>query len=189
MKLIALILATGWTALQALADEPLPIKPIKGFDATRYMGVWYEIARLPNWFERNLVNVTATYSLRPDGRVNVLNAGYKKTAQGRKSEAKAVARFSGEPEVGHLKVTFFWPFSADYIILDLDQADYQYAVVSGRSRKYLWILSRSPEMSPERYEALVELARQHGFDTNRLYRVPQDWTTEVQPPPSAFSTQ
>jgi apolipoprotein D and lipocalin family protein len=187
MKKTLLILAAAWSALQSMASEPLPIKPIEGFEASRYMGVWYEIARLPNWFEKDLVHVTATYTLRTDGRVDVLNAGYKKNAQGRKSTAKAVARFAGEPDVGHLKVTFFWPFSADYIILDLDKADYQHALVSGRSRKYLWILSRTPEMPQEQYESLVALARRHGFDTDRLYRVPQDQPAAIQPPPNTSS--
>ena len=121
-----------------------------------------------------MVQVTAAYTLRPDGRVDVLNSGFKGSADGRKSTAKGKARFAGAPDIGHLKVSFFWPFSADYIILDLDKARYQYALVSGRSHKYLWILSRTPSLDPVIFDALLEKAHKFGFDTSKLYRVPQN---------------
>ena len=148
-------------------------QPVAEFDLNRYLGKWYEIARLPNWFKKDLVNVTATYSLRDDGKVRVLNEGYKKTKAGKHAVAEGKAKFGGRPDVGYLRVSFFWRFYSDYIIIDLDPGYTLALVVS--SDKYLWILSREPRMEKDVLERLVEKARTAGFDVNRLYFTPQDW--------------
>lgn len=176
MKLIGML----GTALLVLpftgifAGEP-GFPPVKGFELSRYLGTWYEIARMPNWFERDLVNVTATYSPRDDGKITVLNQGYKPDKDGKLKRAKGRAKFAGDPDTGYLKVSFFGPFYADYIIIALDKDDYQYALVAGSKHKFLWILSRSPQMDQALYERLIARAVELGFDRDALYKVPQDW--------------
>jgi len=153
-------------------SAPPKLEPVSGFDLNRYLGKWYEIARLPTWFERDLVNVTATYSLRSDGKVKVVNEGYKRTRSGKHKVAVGKAKFAKSPDKGYLKVSFFGPFYADYIIVELDP-EYQYAIVAS-SRKYLWILSREPKMDSTVLDKLVKRAQELGFDTSRLYFTPQD---------------
>jgi apolipoprotein D and lipocalin family protein len=149
-------------------------EPVSGFDLNRYLGKWYEIARIPTSFEKGLVNVTATYSLRQDGKVQVINEGYKETGKGKHKTAKGKAKLAAKPDSGYLKVSFFGPFYADYIIIDLDLQQYDYAMVAS-SYDYLWILSRQPKMEKDIYDKLIEKASKLGFDTSRLYLVPQDW--------------
>ena len=155
------------------ASQPR-FKPVDDFELERYLGVWYEIARMPSSFEKDLVNVTATYILRIDGGVNVLNQGYKKTPAGKKSSAKGRAKFANDTYKGHLKVTFFWPFYADYIIIDIDKGNYRYAMVASNSFKYLWILSRKPALDSGIVLQLKENARSLGFDTTTLIMVQQN---------------
>ena len=145
---------------------------IKNFDLNRYLGTWYEIARFPHSFEKNLVGVTATYSLRPDGKVRVENAGYKGTLDGKRDVAVGKARLAGKPDEGHLKVSFFLFFYADYYIMDMDP-DYRWALIGSKSDKYLWILSRTPMMDDETYYLILEKAVSLGYDLTELYRVPQ----------------
>jgi len=168
----AAVLLVPWTAL--FAREP-QFPPVEGFELQRYLGTWYEIARMPNWFERDLVNVTATYSPRDDGKITVLNQGYKPGQDGKRKQARGRAKFAGDPATGHLKVSFFGPFYANYIIIDLDKADYQYALVAGSKHKFLWILSRTPQMDEALYNRLVAYATELGFDPEKLYKVPQNW--------------
>lgn len=163
--LIALILLTSQSLM---AQRPY----IKNFDLNRYLGRWYEIARFPHPFEKGLVGVTATYSLRPDGRVKVENAGYKGTLEGERDTAVGKAKLAGKPDEGHLKVSFFLFFYADYFIMDMDPG-YQWALVGSKSDKYLWILSREPFMNDETYNAILDKARSLGYDLSELYRVPQ----------------
>jgi len=148
-------------------------EPVTGFDINRYLGKWYEIARMPVWFEKGLVNVTATYSLMDDGKVKVVNAGHKNTKDGKIKVANGKAKFGNSTDRGYFRVTFFWPFYGDYIIVDLDP-DYRYAVVAS-SPEYLWILSREPKMEKELLNSLVEKAKKLGFDTDKLYFTPQEW--------------
>jgi len=143
--------------------------PVGNFELSRYLGTWYEIARLPNWFEKDLVKVTATYSVRDDGKVKVLNQGSK---NGKKSQAVGKAKFAASSDTAHLKVSFFWIFYADYIVVELDSA-YTYALVAGDTHKYLWILSRTPVMNEDIKQKLLSRARQLGFDTDKLYFTPQ----------------
>ncbi|MBN2174244.1 MAG: lipocalin family protein [Bacteroidales bacterium] len=166
-----LIITLGGCGLSNEELEKMDI--VKNVDLERYMGTWYEIARFPHGFEKNLVGVTATYSLRADGKVDVLNQGYKYTLDGKLKQAKAFAKLP-DPEVkGRLKVFFFWPFGADYIILELDEENYQYALVGSSSKNYLWILSRTPQMDPQTYDLLVSKAAQRGYDVGKLEMVPQ----------------
>lgn len=156
-------------ALGGCASVPSGLTPVTGFEADRYLGKWYEIARLDHAFERGLDNVTAEYAKRPDGAIAVVNRGYA-VSQKRWREARGVARFRGDPSVGSLKVTFFWPFTGGYHVIALDR-DYQWAMVAGPSRKYLWILSREPHLAPDIYERLVRQAREAGFPVDGLLRV------------------
>jgi apolipoprotein D and lipocalin family protein len=163
-----------WPAIFALqsgcAGTPEGVKPVGGFELDRYLGTWYEIARLDHRFERGLSEVTATYSLRDDGGVQVINRGYK-SAEGQWDEAVGKAYFVGDPAVGHLKVSFFGPFYGGYNVIELDKTDYQYSLVAGPDRSYLWILSRTPEMNADSLQALVTQAEKLGFATNELIYV------------------
>jgi apolipoprotein D and lipocalin family protein len=145
---------------------------VKELDLNRYLGTWYEIARFPHSFEKNLVGVTATYSLRDDGLIQVLNQGYKKTLNGELSKAIGKAKIPDPLKPANLKVSFFWIFYAEYNVLELDE-NYQWAMIGSSSPKYFWILSRSPQMSPEVYEMLLEKARKRGYNLEKLEKVPQ----------------
>jgi apolipoprotein D and lipocalin family protein len=145
---------------------------VKQLDLNRYLGTWYEIARFPHSFEKNLVGVTATYSLREDGKIKVINQGFKNTLEGERSEAVGKAKIPDPSEPGKLKVSFFWIFYADYFVLELDE-NYQYVMIGSSSPKYFWILSRTPQMAPEVYEMLLEKARKRGYNLEKLYKVPQ----------------
>jgi apolipoprotein D and lipocalin family protein len=148
-------------------------QPVSGFELNRYLGKWYEIARLPFKYEKDLVNVTATYSLRKDGKVKVVNEGYKGTKDGKHKVATGKAKFGKSTDQGYLRVSFFWIFYGDYIIVDIDE-NYTYALVAS-SPKYLWILSREPKMEKVILDSLIEKAQKLGFDTSRLYFTPQEW--------------
>lgn len=145
---------------------------VKELNLNRYLGTWYEIARFPHSFEKNLVGVTATYSLRDDGKIEVLNQGYKNTLDGEKSRAVGKAKIPNKLEPGKLKVAFFWIFYADYFVLELDE-NYQYVMIGSSSDKYFWILNRTPKMDPVIYEMLLEKARKRGYNLDKLYKVPQ----------------
>jgi apolipoprotein D and lipocalin family protein len=140
--------------------------PVKNFSLNNYLGAWYEIVRMPVPFEKGLKNVTATYSLANDGKVIVLNRGTKEK-DGKESFAKGKAKFAGDKTTGHLLVSFFGPFYADYIINELDTA-YTYALITGNSTNYLWILSRTPTMDKAILDSLVKKAAGLGFNTNRF---------------------
>jgi apolipoprotein D and lipocalin family protein len=167
-RLLALVslavLATGCTGL------PAGVEPVKGFELDRYLGTWYEIARLDHPFERGLENITATYELRGDGGVRVLNRGFDVSA-GTWREAEGKAYFIGSPDVGRLKVSFFGPFYGSYNIMALDQEGYRWAMISGPDTDYLWILSRDPVLPEGVLDRLLALAADRGFDTGKLIYV------------------
>jgi apolipoprotein D and lipocalin family protein len=146
--------------------------PVDSFELAKYLGTWYEIARMPAPFEKALVGVTATYSMRTDGKVSVLNQGYKNTKDGKKSIARGKAKFAGDLAKGHLKVSFFWIFYGDYIIVDLDRENYRYALVVSPP-KYAWILSRKPMLDKAILDRLIEKVKGLGYDTSKLIMVPQ----------------
>ena len=148
---------------------PSGLTPVTGFEADRYLGTWYEIARLDHVFERGLDNVTAEYAKLPDGAIAVINRGYDARKQ-RWREAQGVARFRGAPTVASLRVMFFWPFAGGYHVIALDRG-YRWAMVAGPSRKYLWVLSREPKLAPGVYDRLVRQAREAGFPADDLIRV------------------
>ena len=136
---------------------------ITSFDLDRYLGKWYEIARYDHSFERDLVGCTAEYTLRDDGKIKVLNSGHLKTLDGpyKESIGKAKARRNGKP--GQLEVSFFGPFYGDYDILEL-APDYSYSVVGSSSPKYLWILSRTPQLSTATKDKILRNLRHRGYD-------------------------
>jgi apolipoprotein D and lipocalin family protein len=139
---------------------PLTVEP--SVDLARYAGKWYEVARLPNWFERNCSGeITATYTLRADGRIDVLNQCGPKSARG------VARRASRSGPNTRLKVTFFWPFSGDYWILALDPG-YRWALIGEPRRKYLWVLARDRQLDPAVYENILSRARGQGYDLSRL---------------------
>jgi len=145
---------------------------VKELDLNRYLGKWYEIARFPHSFEKNLVGVTATYSLRDDGKIKVLNQGYKNTLDGELSVAEGKAKIPNKLEPAKLKVSFFWIFYGDYNVLELDE-NYQYVMIGSSSDKYFWILCRTPKMDDLTYNMLLEKARKRGYNLDKLYKVPQ----------------
>jgi len=177
MKLIKFISLFAMVAIgvSALGQNTSDMKTVQDVEINKFLGVWYEIARFPHSFERNLVGVTATYSLKKNGNIRVVNQGYKNTLDGKHKKAKAFAKIPNANEPGRLKVYFFWPFGADYLILDLDK-DYQWALVGSNSPNYLWILSRTPEMDKTLYKAIVDKAKSLGYDTTKLELVPQKTT-------------
>jgi len=141
------------------------------FELSKYLGTWYEIARLDHSFERGLSNVTAEYSLRKDGGVRVINRGYS-AEEGKWEQAEGKAYFVEDSDTGHLKVSFFGPFYGAYVVFNLDE-DYQQSFVSGPDRSYLWFLSRTPTVSEADKQRFIQAARAKGFDTDELIFVEQ----------------
>ena len=151
---------------------PNYVEPVKDFKLDRYLGKWYEIARLDHSFERGLTQVTAEYSLKPDGGVKVINRGYSAAKQEWK-EAEGKAYFVNGENEAYLKVSFFGPFYGSYVVFGLDQQNYQYAFISGPDTDYLWLLARTPTVSPEVIKQFVDMAKARGFDTDSLIYVEQ----------------
>jgi apolipoprotein D and lipocalin family protein len=145
---------------------PDGIEPVDNFELNRYLGDWYEIARLDHSFERGLEAVKAEYSLRDDGGIRVINSGRDSKSQVAQ-QAEGRAYFVEEPNRGHLKVSFFGPFFGSYVIFELDE-NYQYAFIAGNNRDYLWLLARTPEVSEELIDQFISRASLLGFDTSQL---------------------
>jgi len=164
-----LLLITLASLLAACAQVPDGVGPVTGFDLQRYLGTWYEVARLDHRFERGLTDVTAKYSLRDDGSVEVVNRGFD-SEKGEWRDVTGKARFVGERDVASLEVSFFGPFYGGYNVVALDPG-YTAALVSGPSRDYLWILAREPNPPREVVERLVARAGELGFDTGSLIYV------------------
>lgn len=158
--------------LAACISAPDGVQPVTGFDAGRYLGTWYEIARLDHSFERGLTRVTAQYRRRDDGGLEVINRGWSESEQ-RWKQAEGKAYFVQAPDIGHLKVSFFGPFYGAYVVFELDRQDYRYALVSGPDRSYLWLLARSPTLDAATRDRLVARAATLGFDTAQLIFVDQ----------------
>lgn len=140
---------------------------VTNFDLDRYLGDWYEIARFDHSFERGMDQTKASYTLREDGKVDVLNTGVK---NGKPKEAKCVAKLTDTP--AKLRVSFFGPFYSDYRVMLLDD-DYQYALVGSGSDDYLWILSRTPQISDTVKNKILTEAQRRGYDTDKLIWVDQ----------------
>jgi apolipoprotein D and lipocalin family protein len=163
--LFFVLIGAGCTGL------PDGIEPVSELDLERYKGTWYEIARLDHSFEQGLSNVTADYALNPDGSVTVINRGYS-AEEGSWEEADGHAVPVEDSAEGHLKVAFFGPFYASYVVFRLDDS-YQTAYVTGYNRDYLWLLSRSPEVSDETLRDFRSVVRDKGFDPGKLIIVDQ----------------
>ena len=160
----------GFLVLVGCTGVPEGLQPVAGFEPYRYLGTWYEIARLDHSFERGLSNVSAAYAQQTEGTLAVRNRGYE-DGKGKWKEIEGKARFIDKPDVGSLKVSFFGPFYSGYHIIALDKENYAYAMVAGYSRDYLWILSRQKTLEESVLADLVSKARQWGFDTDRLIYV------------------
>ena len=150
-------------------EGPNSLEVVPHVELEKYLGKWYEIAHLPFRFEDDCTDITATYSLSKDGSVSVLNGCVK---DGKLKQAKGKAKVVDKSTGAKLKVTFFWPFSADYWIINLDK-DYNYAIVGSPSRKYLWILNRTPQMDDKLFSQLTEFAMLKGFDVSKLIKTSQ----------------
>ena len=149
---------------------PEDVRPVDNFEVERYLGRWYEIARLDHSFEHGLSRVTADYSMRRDGGVRVINRGYSELNDNWE-EAEGKAYFVKTPDIGYLKVSFFGPFYGAYIVFELDHQSYQYALISGPDKSYLWILARNPHLDEDIKDTLIAKATKLGFDTNNLIYV------------------
>ncbi len=167
--LVAITLAA---LLSACTGLPKGIEPVNNFELDKYLGKWFEIARLDHRFERGLEAVSAEYALRDDGGVEIKNRGYK-TAKSEWKEAVGKASFKGDPEIGHLKVSFFGPFYGSYVVFELDKSDYQYAFLTSNNRKSLWFLSRTPVVSDQLYSRFLAEIEALGFDGSEVIRVDQ----------------
>jgi len=160
--------ATSTTARLYLPE----VRTVPYVDLQRYVGTWYEIAAFPQRFERGCTATTATYTLRDDGQIDVVNRCDEGSPGGPEKVAKGRARIVDHSTNAKLEVSFFRPFWGDYWIVDLGP-DYDYAAVGHPSRDYLWILSRTPTMDPELYDAIVRRLHAQGFDTDRLQKTLQ----------------
>ncbi len=165
--------------LSSCMGVPKGIKTIDSFDANQYLGTWYEIARLDHSFERNLDKVTATYSLRDDGGIRVINRGYNsKSKEWKEAEGKAYfvdpANADGT-HTGKLKVSFFGPFYGAYNIIELDKPYYNYVMLCGPDKSYFWILSRTPQLTYPIKQHLIAQAKEMGFETDKLIYPDQSW--------------
>ncbi|MBW6459913.1 MAG: lipocalin family protein [Bacteroidales bacterium] len=160
--------------LTSCSSSMKKLTTVPDVDIQSYTGKWYEIARLPNSFEKGLICVTAEYSLRDDGKITVINAGHKESDPAAAKSIRGKAWVPDKNEPGRLKVQFFWPFAAGYYIFHLDRENYQYALVGNPSRKFLWILAREPQMEEALYQELVDVAQENGFAVEKLLWVKQD---------------
>jgi len=176
MKIPLLILVLFGFGLARSGTETKPLEVVPYVDLGRYVGTWYEIATIPQRFQKDCVAVTATYSLRDDGTIAVLNKCRKKTLDGELKEVNGKAWVIDKKTNAKLKVRFFWPFKGDYWIIELD-ADYQYAVVGHPGREYLWILSRTPQLEESLYQDLLQRIVNKGYDPSLIKRTLQPLKT------------
>jgi len=144
-------------------------------DLERYEGKWYEIGRYGLFFEMGLTNVTAEYTIMDDGKIQVVNQGFYGGPNGLKSSIKGTAYAPNPEETGKLLVQFFGSFESDYWVIDLDEENYSYAIVSQPSKKFLWILSRTPKMDSQLYTELIEKLESWDFQVGKIEKVVQDW--------------
>lgn len=153
--------------LTACTGVPHKVQPVSNFELDKYLGEWHEIARLDHSFERGMNQVTATYSLRDDGGVKVVNRGYSEIEK-QWSEAEGKAYFVDKNDEGYLKVSFFGPFYGSYVIFELEKENYQYAFISGPNLDYLWLLSRTPKVPESIIEKFFKMSKERGFNTSEI---------------------
>jgi len=154
------------------AEKDKPLETVPSVDLQKYMGKWYEIAAFPQRFEKGCHCTAAEYEMTDKGYVRVINTCRKDSPDGKVSQAKGKAFVVKGSNNAKLRVQFFWPFRGDYWIIDLAE-DYGYAVVGAPDRKYLWILSRTPQMDPVLYQNIVDRVARKGFDISKLARADQ----------------
>jgi len=172
MRYILVLTGLLIALVSQLRADDRPLQAVPYVDLNRYIGTWYEIATIPQRFQKDCVAVTATYTLRDDGAIAVLNKCRKKTLDGELKEAKGKAWVVDKKTNAKLKVQFFWPFKGDYWIIELD-ADYQYAVVGHPGLKYLWILCRTPQIEESLYQDLLQRIASKGYDLSLIKRTLQ----------------
>jgi apolipoprotein D and lipocalin family protein len=170
LVIAAVVARAAETAGRATTTKPLEVVP--RVDIQRYLGTWYEIATIPQRFQRGCVGVTAHYSLRADGDIDVVNVCRKETLDGKERSVRGKAWVVDKTTNAKLKVRFFWPFAGAYWIIELDP-DYRWAVVGHPDRTYFWILSRTPQMDPAVYDELIRRAAAKGYDTARIKKTLQ----------------
>lgn len=169
--IISFLLMSTTISCQTKKNE-MNTQTVQNFDLEKYLGKWYEIARFPHSFEKGLVGVTATYSMRKDGKIKVVNQGFKNSLDGKLKTAVGKAYIPNVNDPAKLKVSFFLFFYGDYFILELDP-DYQWVLIGSSSDKYLWILSRTSQMEKDRLEEIIKIAGIRGYNTDRLVMVLQ----------------
>lgn len=168
--LLSACAATAATGV-AGAEQKRPTA-VKSVDLEQYMGRWYEVARYPNSYQKGTVGVVAHYQLRDNGRITLKNTARKGTLTGKEKKGSGDGKVDRKSNGAKWDVTFIWPFTADYWIIELDP-EYQWAVVGQPSRKNLWILSRSPKLETEVYDDIVDRLEKHGYDKDKLEKTPQ----------------
>lgn len=169
MRILILIIVLMGCSLASTKLSP-PVE--SNFQPELFLGEWYEIARLPNWFEKNLIRVTATYIAKNENSLRVINKGFDSKKKKWK-EAKAIAKYAKEPSIGHLRVSFFRPFYTDYFVLEVGE-NYQYALIGGNSPDYLWILARQKTLDSTITDALLKKAEQLGYQVENIEFIEQD---------------
>lgn len=167
-----LLLVISVFLLSGCLGMPKYVEPVNNFELNRYLGKWYEIARLDHSFERGLSQVYAEYSLKDDGGVMVINRGFS-TEKNAWKEAEGKAYFVNGDNEGYLKVSFFGPFYGSYVVFELDHENYQYAFISGPDTDYLWLLAKTPTVPAEVLNKFVEMSKARGFNTDDLIYVQQ----------------
>ncbi|TVQ22427.1 MAG: hypothetical protein EA382_12075 [Spirochaetaceae bacterium] len=179
LLLVAVVIVVAGCATTTTERLGLPpLETVDEVDLARYLGGWYEIASYPQFFQRRCTGTTATYRLRDDGLIEVLNRCYRDSLDGRLVEARGRARVPDTARSAKLEVSFFGPFWGDYWVIDLGD-DYEYAVVGGPSRDYLWILSRTPTIEESVYQGILDRLRANGYTLEELQKSvqPQDAPT------------
>ncbi|ACD31444.1 lipocalin family protein [Francisella tularensis] len=170
-KLVLIILTTAFILLSGCVTKPANINPVENFQADKYLGKWYEIARFDNSFEKGMTNVYAEYSLNPDGTIKVINSGITPST-GKRSYATGIANFVEDKNIGYLKVSFFRPFYGAYVVFELDD-NYKYAYVAGADKDYLWLLARTKTVPQNIKDDFINRAKALGYATDKLVWVKQ----------------
>jgi apolipoprotein D and lipocalin family protein len=170
MIILIFVFAAGAAVKAAAETRPLEVVP--RVDIGRYLGTWYEIATIPQRFQKGCVGVSAHYSLREDGAIDVFNVCRKGTLDGKEKSIRGKAWIVDRTTNAKLKVRFFWPFTGAYWVIELDE-DYQWAVVGHPDRTYYWILSRTPQMDAGLYDELIRRAAAKGYDVSKIKKTLQ----------------
>nr|MCX3323401.1 lipocalin family protein [Bacillus paranthracis] len=165
-KLVLIILTTAFILLSGCVTKPANINPVENFQADKYLGKWYEIARFDNSFEKGMTNVYAEYSLNPDGTIKVINSVITPST-GKRSYATGIANFVEDKNIGYLKVSFFRPFYGAYVVFELDD-NYKYAYVGGADKDYLWLLARTKTVPQNIKDDFINRAKALGYATDKL---------------------